>query len=144
MRQDGEDYQAWASADLARMERALLGKTHPVNRHFLFLGVCEQTYRRRGEPAMRASFLHYARAHVAEFRTLVPALKREFDGILPRVPTFQKLATALAADGEFEEALEVCRLALALGLDDNTEGGFEGRMARIEKQRAKAAKLVSR
>lgn len=78
--------------------------------------------------------LAYARLHVREFPRLVPALKGDFGGSLPRVPTFQNVATVLAEDGAFEEAISVCLDALAHGLQDGTSSGFEGRISRIRRK----------
>lgn len=134
LRKADEVFMAWMSGDMPRMERAETLTTNSIDRHFLLLQLCAQTYKRRAEFRMRAKFLDYARRHVQEFHTLAPALKREFSGVLPRVPTFQMLATVLAEDGAFDEAIEVCRVALGLGLEDGTQSGFEGRIARIRRK----------
>ncbi|WP_372872698.1 hypothetical protein [Shewanella sp.] len=52
---------------------------------------------------------------------------------------FMQLATLQTDNGEFNSAIELCRQALEHGLSDGTVTGFEGRIARIEKARDKAA-----
>lgn len=123
------------------MEKAVDLPTNSIDRHFLLLQICKQTYGGRSNPEMRSKFLAYARLHLREFASLAPALKRDFGGTLPRVSTFQNLATVLTEDGAFEEAVSVCEAALAHGLHDGTVSGFEGRIARIRRQQEKASKL---
>ena len=134
-----EGFNAWMSGDLGRMEEALKGRANNVDRHFIYLQICKAAYKGRSDPNVRAKFLRYAREHVASFPKLLPSLKREFNGRLPRVPTFQQLATVLAEEGDFDEAIEICKLAMGYGLVDGTKSGFQGRIARLERKREKAA-----
>lgn len=141
VRKADEVFRAWTSTEFARMEKAADLPTNPIDRHFLLLQICEQAYQDRTNPEMRSKFLAYARLHLREFPNLAPALKRDFGGTLPRVPTFQNLATVLTEDGAFDEAVAVCEAALAHGLHDKTVSGFEGRIARIRRKQEKASKL---
>lgn len=131
-----EVFFAGASGDVQRMEAAVKLPTRETDRHFLLLHLCGEMYRQRKNQGPRAKFLQYAKLHLAEFPRLAPALKRDLQtDTLPRVPTYQMLATVLTEDGAFEEAIDVCREAIKLGLSDGTKSGFEGRIARIEKKR---------
>lgn len=132
-------FDAWTSANMQAMLRALQTPTNPVDRHFLFLGIVQQAYRKRNDPEMKSLFLKHARQHVDEFSGLADSLKREFDGKLPRVPTFQYLASVLMEDGQYDEAIDICRSALSFGLDDGTKSGFAGRIERIQRTRRRAA-----
>lgn len=140
LRKADEAFEAWTSGDLGGMEKANRLSTNPIDRHFLLLQICQQTYKHRTKPQMRTKFLIYARQHLHEFPNLAVALKREFGGTLPRVPTFQNLATVLAEDGAFKRAIAVCEAALAQGLKDGTRSGFDGRIARIRRKQEKASK----
>ena len=128
-----EVMDAWISRDLNRMLRALALDTNPVDRHFLLLGITRETYRLRSDPTMASECARISEMHLAEFQQLAPALKAEFDGCLPRVPTFQNYATLLTEQGDFAHAVWVCELALSYGLSDGTQSGFKGRIARIRK-----------
>jgi hypothetical protein len=132
-----ETFEAWTSGELPRMLTMLDKPSNPIDRHFLLLGIAEAAYRERDDPDKRALFHKVAEQHRREFPGFVNALSDEFDGELPRVPTFQYLATVLAEDGQFDEAVEVCEEALSLGLHDGTQSGFEGRIARIRKMKGK-------
>jgi len=84
---------------------------------------------------MRAKCLEVAELHLSEFSGIAPALEKDI-GAMPRVTTFQNLATVLTEDGDYARAIEVCQMALRFGLEDGTKRGFEGRIAKIEKTRA--------
>lgn len=71
---------------------------------------------------------------MSEFRDIKPALIKSLDGILPRVTTFQKYATLLTEQGEYEKAIEICEIAISHGLQDGTKGGFEAQIGRIRKK----------
>jgi hypothetical protein len=131
-----EVFLAWTSANLERMLKALPLKTNPIDRHFLLLIIVRETYKRRSEPEMRKMCKEIAEKHVAEFSGLAPALKKEMGGDLPQVPTFQLLSTLLTEDGDYEQAINVCKTAIKFGLGDGTQSGFEGRIERILKKKA--------
>lgn len=126
-------HQAAFSGDFNRMLKQLYNKGDPIDTHFLYLGLVGQTYSRRKEPKARELFKKLAIEHVEAFDTICRPLMNEFN-ILPRVPTFQYLATVYTEDGEYEKAIEVCEKAIAFGLNDGTKGGYEGRIERIKKK----------
>jgi hypothetical protein len=126
---------------LSQMLAALNTPTHPVDRHHLLQSIVELTYKERNKDSqMRQLCEQTARTHLDEFPQLKDALLEENeDGevFLPRVSTFQHLATLLTEDGRFDEAVKVCELAIEYDLHDNTQGGFEKRIERIRnKQRS--------
>jgi hypothetical protein len=129
-------FVAWTSGDLKQMLRALGQRTNLVDRHYLLLRVVEETYRLRSDPTMAAECARVSEIHLAEFQQIAPALKAEFEGLLPRVSTFQNYATLLTEQGNYERAIWVCDLASYYGLDDGTKAGFSGRVDRIHKKQA--------
>jgi hypothetical protein len=131
-------FEAWTSGDLKRMRRALNLKSNPVDRHYLLMGIVEQTFKGRSDPVMASECARVAEIHLAEFADIAPALKQEMGGELPRVTTFQNYATLLTERGQFDKAIDVCNIALSYGLHDNTKSGFEGRIERIKKQKSKS------
>ncbi len=131
-----EVFEAWTSADLQRMARALSLKTNPVERHFLLMTLCQQAYRlRNAEQAMRELARRVGLQHVQEFGHLQAPLVRDL-GVVPRVPTFQNLCVLLAEDGDYEQAIEVCEKAIRFGLSDGTKGDFPARLERLRRQAA--------
>jgi len=133
----GESFHAWTSGDLARMISATNQQTNPIDRHFLLMGIVNQTYKDRKKPDMGKLCAEIAEKHLAEFPNIAPALKKDMGGELPRVTTFQHYATLLTERGEYKRAIEVCEEALRYGLHDNTKGGFEARIDRIKRKQKK-------
>ena len=129
-----ESFNAWTSGDFNRMIRAAKKRTNPVDRHFLLSQIVEETYRKRNENEMRRLCKEFSEKHINEFPGLLPYLKKEFDNKLPRIPTFQKYSTILTEDRQFQEAIEVCEMAMKNGLDDGTKSGFRGRIEKIKKK----------
>jgi hypothetical protein len=134
-------FEAWTSGDLSRMIAALDSPTNLVDRHFLLQGIVQATYKRRSEVEMRQLCKKIGYQHVAELKDIAPALRVDFSGLLPRIVTFQSLATVLVEDGRYEEAIQLCRQAIALGLSDGTKGGYDGRIAKIQKLATKDKKV---
>lgn len=133
--QTDEVFEAWTSQDFDKMMRALDKKTNLVERHFLLMGLVDQTYRTRKEDEnARQLCLEIAEKHIQEFPQIKPALMSSMGGELPNVTTFQQYATLLVENGNFVRAIEVCETALSYGLHDKTKSGFEGRIARIRKK----------
>jgi hypothetical protein len=131
-----EVFEAWISADLQRMVRALSLKTNSVDRHFLLMNLFQQAYRlRNAKSAMRELARQVGLQHIQEFGDLRAPLVRDL-GVLPRVPTFQNLSTLLAEDDEHQQAVEVCEKAIRFGLSDGTKGDFPARIERLRKQAA--------
>lgn len=132
-----ETYEARASGDFDRMRRALDLPTNWIDRHFLLLGLVEESYRLRSDPAMAAECARVSEMHLTEFAQIAPVLLTEF-GTMPRVPTFQHYATLLTERGNFDRAVWVCELAKHYRLDDGTKSEFDGRIQRIRKKQATA------
>lgn len=131
--QSDERREALNSGNLDRMLKHLYSKGDIVDTHFLYLQLIDQAYSRRKEPKMRILFKKLANEHVEKFGSIREQLIKQL-GILPRVPTFQYLATVYTEDCEYEKAIEVCEKAIAFGLHDGTKGGFHGRIERIAKK----------
>lgn len=129
----GTVFNAWTSGILSRMINNLETPGHPIDVHYLLLCIVEATYKKRKESAeMRDLCEIISFRHLALFPAIAPyIIEKDF---IPRVPTFQLLATLLSEKGEFEKAIAVCRMALMYDLHDNTKSGFEGRIGRIRKK----------
>lgn len=126
-------FEAWTSGDLSVMVGVLECKTNPIDRHFLLMGIVDQTYKNRHDTEQATLLQKAAELHLAEFPAIKPALEQDMDGVLPRVTTFQKYATYLTEQGDYAKAIDVCNQAISYGLHDGTKSGYEGRIARIAK-----------
>lgn len=122
------------SGDIPQMIRALSLKGNLVDRHFLLMQLCRQAYRlRKSDPNMRKLARDVGLQHVREFPEIRGPLTRHL-GILPRVPSFQNVATLMAEEADFQAAINVCESAIGFGLSDGTAGGFESRIERLKKK----------
>ncbi|RUO43665.1 hypothetical protein CWE15_00230 [Aliidiomarina taiwanensis] len=117
---------------------ALADETDALSRHRLLSNLTETSYKNRKDQAFRAACHYFSAQHVAEFEQIAAPLKQHNRGKLPQVLTFQNYANLLLEDKRFDEAIAVCRQAISFGLDDKTQTGFEGRIARIEARRDKS------
>jgi tetratricopeptide (TPR) repeat protein len=52
----------------------------------------------------------------------------------PRIPSFERLSIIYDKQGRFLEAIEICKKAIELNLQDSTKGGFSARLALLEKK----------
>ena len=127
-------YFAWTSGDLDAMYRVIDTETNPTDRHFLLMGIVQETYKRRYDnPKFSVQCEEIAWQHIHELPAMENHLIEIGGGKLPQIPTFKILATLLTERGEFTKAIEVCQKALDLGLTDGTKGGFEGRIKSIQR-----------
>lgn len=127
-------FKAWTSGNLEDMLKVTSLKTNPIDRHFLLQNIVNESYKLRKEKYYRDICIKHSEIHLAEFPNIAPLLKEDMDGELPRVTTFQHIATLLTEDKEYNKAIFVCKEALKYGLRDNTKSGFEGRIERIKKK----------
>jgi len=130
-------WEALGSGDLDMMLRALDIPGYTPERHFILSSIVSVTYAMREEdPEMRALCEAIAWKHIEEFPRLARSLKaggrlNKANPTLPRVPTFQYLATILSEKAEYDKAVEVCNRAISFGLSDGTKGDYQGRIKRI-------------
>jgi len=129
-----EVFRAWTSGDLDRMLKATDIKTNLIDRHHLLQSIVAETFKLRKEKKYRMLCIKYAEKHLEELSSILIALKEDLPDMLPRVTTFQKYATILTEDGDFEKAIKVCKKAISYGLDDGTQSGYKGRIERIKKK----------
>jgi len=121
--------------ELKRMIQDLSKEKDPVDWHFKVQHIVGETYKRRKDPAVRKICRKIGLKHISEFQKIADPLKRHFDGLLPRITTFQHLATVLTEDGDYDLAINVCKRAIIYKLKDGTKGGFAGRIKKIEKKK---------
>ena len=98
------------TGDLKRMMAALKIKTNPIDRHFLLMTIVQETYKQRKKEKMAATCAQVAKMHLAELPEMLGPLKKDLDGILPRITTFQHYATLLTEQGDYQRAIKVLSL----------------------------------
>jgi len=121
--------------DIDMMLQALEKEQDILGRHLLYRDIIAQCFPKRNhDPRMREIFVHTAQAHINEMPRIIPELIERF-GSVPYFFTFSYYAIALTEDMSFDQAMDICRLALAYGARDGLGVGFEQRMENIAKQK---------
>jgi hypothetical protein len=55
-------------------------------------------------------------------------------GGLPRCPSITRLLIDYERKEKYSEAIELCEKAISLGFNDDTKGGFRGRLEKLKKK----------
>jgi hypothetical protein len=126
---------ALASGDIDQMEAMLTEVSESVHRHVLLEQIVSHYYRHRSESKSRDAFYRYAKIHIQEASGVLDAFSQTEYGRPDRIDTFKMMAIAMDQDGRYDEAIDICRQALSMGLENGTKTGFEGRISRLERKR---------
>ena len=124
-----------ASGDAERMAATIAETDDLLLKDALLGHIVAIHYRERKNAQSRAAFYRYAEMHIEHAPEILDALEQSDAGRPDRVHSFRMMAIVLEEDHRYDEAIGVCQRALALGLDDGTRTGFEGRIARLVKKR---------
>ena len=129
----------WASESLQQQVEVANNATDLQGQHDGLVSVINHCYKMRKQ----ADYCQYGAALQLTYLELYRSLHQQHvaqkntDDI--KAPAFMQLSTLLNDVGQFDEALKVCQQALEYQLTDGTVTGFEGRIKRIEKAKAKAS-----
>ncbi|MGX9462210.1 hypothetical protein ACWXWU_13395 [Shewanella sp. A14] len=129
----------WASDSFLQQVEAANGATDLQSQHRDLVSVINHCYKMRKQ----ADYCQYGAALQLTYLGLYRSLhqqntaQKSTDAI--KSPAFMQLSTLLNDVGQFDEAINVCQQALEYQLTDGTVTGFEGRIKRIEKAKAKAS-----
>ena len=116
-------------------------KATPVDKHFYLMGAADCYYKQRTarEDAL-ALAEKYHMMDVKLFPQYKGPLVKDMGGILPRIPSFQQLAIMYEKAGRYQDAIDICKLAMKYGLTDTTKGGYAGRLEKLQKKLNESAK----
>lgn len=131
--------QTAASGDVGAMESLLKETDDIVLEHRLLEAIIALRYRERSDSESREAFYRFARQHIALFPQLFDALESDGQERPDRIESFKMMAIALAEEGRYKEAIDVCHTAMSFDLEDGTKTGFKGRIARLEKNMGASA-----
>ena len=124
------------SGNLENMEQLLREVKSPKDRHYLLSKMVKKVYAVRREPPMRARLYDLGKIYLSEFDRMAPLIKETSGDGEMDVPVFKCLAIAMEEDKRFNEAISICKNALAWELDDGTKTGYKGRIERIIKKQS--------
>lgn len=115
------------------LHEALRRSTTVIDEHFVYNRLIDFYY---GQRNSRGDALKICEKYCLLDIEIAPKLLRDYDWLVgARFPSFQRLAIIFEKRGHFDEAIEVCKQALALGLHDDTKTNFEGRIERLERKK---------
>ena len=126
---------ALASGDVGLMTSTLEETEDLLLKNALLGPIVADHYRNRDDPHSRKAFYRYAVMHI-ELAPKILDIREKSDSIRSdQFDSFRMIAIAMEEDEHYNAAIDVCRRAVALGLDDGTKTGFEGRIARLTKKK---------
>jgi hypothetical protein len=125
---------ALTSGELAAMEAVLQETSDPLLQDALLARIVAKHYRLRTEPEHRSAFYRFANQHIGAASNFLEAHEEAGKRRPDQIEAFKMIAIAMDEDARYEEAVEICKKALTLGLQDGTKTGFDGRIARLEKK----------
>ncbi|RTR30145.1 hypothetical protein EKG39_16040 [Shewanella atlantica] len=125
--------ESWANAKLSQALSDYRSSTGKAVKHQALLGAIAECYKQRKQ----SEYCAYGAGLTAEYLTVFSELESPSS---EKGVGFMHLSTLLNDSGRFDSAIGVCHKAIEYGLLDGTVTGFEGRITRIEKAKAKAAK----
>ena len=116
-------------------------KATPVDKHFYLMSAADCYYKQRDsrEDAL-ALAEKYHLMDVKLFPQYKGLLVKDMGGILPRIPSFQQLAIMYEKAGRYQDAIDICKLAMDYGLTDTTKSGYAGRLEKLQKKLNGSAK----
>ncbi|QDF73898.1 hypothetical protein FGA12_01250 [Shewanella marisflavi] len=123
--------ESWANDKLTASLAQYRAEPEAEGKHVALLQAIAECYKQRKQEEYR----EYGAALSPYYQSLFAALPapEQEKGV-----GFMHLATLLNDCGDFDGAIKVCQTAISYGLTDGTVTGFEGRITRIEKAKAKA------
>lgn len=118
--------------------------TEPEERHRLYTRLIETAYRnRRISKDDLNTAMTLSSQYVAEFDSLKQAVfdtMKQEDNI---VPVFRMLSIMLEEVRAYDQAVDICQMALGHGIEDGTRTGFKGRIKRLMKKKRPPATIRS-
>ena len=135
-------YAHWAITykkyDLAEKMLVLAEEYNPpaIELHFIYNHSIELYYKQRDSDS---DFLEKAKEFCIKDIALFPKYEKELNegtASMSSCPSFKQLAIIYEKEGNFEEGIKICKLAIKYKLSDGTKGNFEGRLLKLQNKLA--------
>ncbi|MEZ9198936.1 hypothetical protein AB4135_12805, partial [Shewanella sp. 10N.286.54.B9] len=125
----------WANAKLSKAVSDTAEATDTLAEYTAMSAAVAECYKQRKQSEYVAYGASLAEQYVSLFTRYLAEAKTDVKGI-----GLMHMSTLLNDNGEFDAAIAICNTAIKQGVSDGTVTGFEGRITRIEKAKAKANK----
>ena len=112
-----------------------------IDLHFVFNTWIELTYKQRENPHYLNLCIEYCEKDIEIFQEFRAAYLKQYpthDRVLDiRLPSFKQLTIVYEKQGNIDEAIKLCELAISYNLKDSTKGGYKGRLEKLLKKQNK-------
>jgi len=109
---------------------------NPLDRHFAY-NLLIKLYLQLQDEKKDAleKCIHYCQEDIKHLPEFLEAWKKEYSDISNlKIPSVVHLANIYEKNEEFQKAIDLYSLGLKLGLDDDKEEGFQGKVNRLKKK----------
>lgn len=104
-----------------------------VDTHFFLQEAAEYYYKQKDfRPDAIELTKKFCLKDIQLFPRYSTALQQEI-GFIPFIKTFQRLVILYEKSGQYNDAINICNLALEYELSDSTKGGYKARLHRLQK-----------
>ncbi|GIU32192.1 hypothetical protein L2719_13640 [Shewanella schlegeliana] len=131
---------SWASSKLTKAVSELEQASDAPAQHLAISTAIAECYKQRKQSEYVQYGATLSQSYLEVFAAYVKGLKAENPDAEVKGTAMMHLSTLLNDNGEFDAAISICKTAIEYGLTDGTVTGFEGRITRIDKAKAKASK----
>ena len=119
---------------------------NPIDRHFVYNHLIDLYYKLRDERQDALDkCIHYCKEDMERLPEFLDTWRKVY-GDVPECPSLERLAIIYEKDEKYQEAINICNLAIKLGLEEKWEWynkeygknkGYKARISRIEKKQNK-------
>lgn len=116
------------------LKESLKCAVKPLDFHFGYNHLIDLCYKMRESGNYLDECIKYCKLDIALFPKLIASFQNKLGGVPPSIPAFPRLAIIYEKQGKFEEALEICDLAIKYNISDGTKSDFIGRREKLLKK----------
>jgi tetratricopeptide (TPR) repeat protein len=107
---------------------------NPTDRHFVYNQLIDLYYKQRGSRQDAIDrCVSFCKKDIDSIDVFLDAWMEEYDDGPPRIPSFERLAMIYERQGEYACVIDICDMAIKLGLESRTVG-FSDRKNRIKEK----------
>lgn len=111
-----------------------IGEAELVDAHFFYQETAEAYYKQRNTRIEAIDYaIEYCKKDIDLFPQYAPSLVKKLK-VMPRIVTFQRLAIIYENQKRYQEAIDLCNLAVRYNLEDSTKGGYSARIEKLNKK----------